>query len=396
MKIAIWWQQESWGGVDTHLATLLEAWPGADDAFTIFHNGANPGLKRIESVIGNRGIRTVAVPEWHSAAAGLARRAAARAFLPLRFAVWCGRARRLLEAHGPFDAVLADDGSYPGAWTCLAALHAARRLGIRRRMLLVHHAAATFAFGQRSFEQLVDRGVQRWATDLVAVSRATRASLMNLRFFDTERNPIRVIHNGIRLPAEVRRDATLRARWGCGENDFVVGMIGRVERYKGHEDILLAFAEMPAPFRERLRLVAVGGGADEEIERLRRMAQRLGLAERVHFAGYMPEDPVVIAGGFDLLAMVTKDFEGFGLAIAEAMAAGTPVLATTVGGIPEFVTPEVGLLVPPEAPDEIARAIESAMTDPEATAGRAARAQRHIRRFDGAAMALRFHRLLSL
>lgn len=396
MKIAIWWQQESWGGVDTHLAALLGAWPGSDDTFTIFHNGANPGLKRIDSVIRERGIRTVAVPEWQAASAGLARRVAARALLPLRFAGWCGRARRLLAEHGPFDALLADDGSYPGAWTCLAALQAARRLGIGRRMLLVHHAASTFAFGQRSFEQLVDRGVQRWATDLVAVSRATRASLMNLRFFDTERNPIRVIHNGIRLPAEVGRDETLRARWGCGGDDFVVGMIGRVERYKGHEDVLLAFAEMPAPLLKRLRLVVVGGGAEEEIGRLRRMSQRLGLADRLHFAGYMPEDPVAIARQFDLLAMVTKDFEGFGLAIAEAMAAGTPVLATTVGGIPEFVTPEVGLLVPPEAPGEIARALESAMADPAATAARAALARVHIRAYSDAAMALRFHRFLSL
>jgi glycosyltransferase involved in cell wall biosynthesis len=243
---------------------------------------------------------------------------------------------------------------------------------------------------------MVDRGVQNWATDLVAVSRATRDSLIRLRFFNTERNPIRVIHNGIRMLADGAPDPTVREGWGAKPKDFIIGMLGRIERYKGHEDLLLAMAELPPDISERLRLIVVGSGPTEERLRLQHIAERLCLAERVHFTGYMPQDPVFLVRQFNLLAMVTKDFEGFGLAVAEAMAVGTPIVATNVGAIPEYVSADVGLLVPPESPTDIARAIEAIYRDPAAAAVRAQRAKVHLARFSGEIMSRNFQRLLSL
>jgi glycosyltransferase involved in cell wall biosynthesis len=396
MQIAIWWQQESWGGVDTHLAALFDAWPLPDDVFTLFYNAENPGVKRIESAIAARGIRCVAVPEWQSGHANAARRVVAYLLAPLRFLMWRRRAARQLALHGPFDALISDNGGYPGAWTCLAALWASKKVGIPKRMLLVHHSAITYGLGRRFFEQMIDRGVQVWATDLVAVSRATRESLIRLRFFNTEQNPIRVIHNGVRLSVIGPRDPALREGWGAGPHDFIIGMMGLIERYKGHEDVLLAMAELPPDVRERSRLVVVGTGSAQEYERLRSIAEKLGLVERIHFAGYVAGDPAFIARHFDLLAMVTKDFEGFGLTVAEAMVAGTPVLATNVGGVSEYATPEVALLVPPESPTDIARGIEAVFRDPASAQARAQRAQIHIASFSDKIMSRKFRRLLSL
>lgn len=396
MKIAIWWQQESWGGVDTHLASLLGAWPDPADEFTVFHNRGNPGLERIRAVLGaTRNVMTVAFPEWQANSSGRLNRMLVYLLLPLNFLLWMRRARRLFAATGPFDALIANNGSYPGAWTSLAALHAAAQQAIPKRMLLVHHAAGTYGILRQTFEQVVDRGVARWATDLVAVSRATRESLIRLRFFNTERSPIRVIHNGIRLTCRAERDSVLRASWGVRPEDFVVGMVGRVERYKGHEDMLCAIAELAETLRRNVRLVIVGSGSDQERARLIQMAQSLGLAGQVHFTGFLSQESTFLIRQFDLLAMVTKDFEGFGLSAAEAMVAGTPVLATSVGGIPEFITPEVGVLVPPESPAEIARALTWIMTDEAATAARAARASEHIAAFSDVRMAQRFRSLLS-
>ncbi len=395
MKIAIWWQQESWGGVDTHLASMLDAWPDPADEFTLFHNLDNPGVQRIESALGARKVATVAFPEWQASGSGVLGRGFAYVLLPLNFLLWLPRARRLLAANGPFDALIANNGSYPGAWTCLAALHAAERQRIPRRMLLVHHAAGGYGVLRQTFEQLLDRGVTRWATDLVAVSRATRESLIRLRFFNTERNPIRVIHNGVRMACAAERNESLRAGWGCGPSDFAIGMVGRVERYKGHEDMLCAMAELAAPLRQRVRLVVVGSGPEAERARLTGLAQKLGIAEKLHFTGYMKEEATYLIRQFDLLAMVTKDFEGFGLSAAEAMVGGTPVLATSVGGIPEFINPEVGVLVPPESPTDIARALERIMIDEAGTIARAARAREHIAGFSDVRMAQRFRSLLS-
>lgn len=395
MRIAVWWEQESWGGVDTHLATLLAVWPAAD-RFTIFHNAANPGVKRIAAVLAERRVELVATPEWRRKDRSLVRRLFDYVFLPLHFWRWIRLAKSLLAEHGPFDAMIADNGSYPGAWTSLAALGAAKQLGIAKRMLLVHHAAAPYSAGRAWFERAVDRAVQNWATDLVAVSRATRETLVRLRAFDTERNPIRVIHNGIRLPAEPPTRAGLRQSWGLKEGEIALGMMGRIERYKGHEDVLLAVSELPEELRARIRLIIVGEGAADEKSRLRYMAERLDLAGQIVFTGYIDAPSPSIVSEFDLLILATKDFEGFGLSAAEAMAVGTPVLATTVGGTTEFMSAETALLVPPESPSDIARALEMHLRDPEAVRGRVHAARGAIANFSDVAMAARFHRLLTL
>ena len=73
-------------------------------------------------------------------------------------------------------------------------------------------------------------------------------------------------------------------------------------------------------------------------------------------------------------------YEGFGLPAAEAMACGTPVIATTAGAFPEFIDDgRTGILVPPGDPDALAAAIKSLMSDPERCARMGAAASEHIR-----------------
>jgi glycosyltransferase involved in cell wall biosynthesis len=138
----------------------------------------------------------------------------------------------------------------------------------------------------------------------------------------------------------------------------------------------------------------VGGGSLAETERLQSVAHKIGAASQVRFAGYIEGSIGALMCQFDLLAMLTKDFEGFGLTIAEAMWAGTPVLASMVGAVPEFVTEDVAILVQPEAPDEIADALLRVISNGEETQQRTIRARQHISKYNGQAMAKKFHRLL--
>jgi glycosyltransferase involved in cell wall biosynthesis len=140
--------------------------------------------------------------------------------------------------------------------------------------------------------------------------------------------------------------------------------------------------------------VFVGSGESAEVERLKMVARQMGVISQIRFAGYQKGSVGLLLRQFDVLAMLTKDFEGFGLTIAEAMLAGTPVLATMVGAVPEFVTPELALLIQPEAPEEIAAALIDLMAHREEAQQRARRAQLHIKKFSGRAMAQRFHRLI--
>lgn len=397
MKIAIWWEQESTGGVDSHLLTLLRNWPEPLDTFVLFHNRGNQGYRRIAPELADLdAVTAVEFPDVLDARARGVRRLAGRFASPFMLGRLRRFAARFLAKHGPFDAVIADDGGYPAAWSCLGALWAGHRLGIEKRLLLVHHAATPRMPFRLTIEQLVDRAVQGWATDIVAVSRATRSTLIERRGFNTERNPIRVIHNGVDAPAANAPAVDLRHQFGIRKEAVLVGLLGRVERYKGQEDLILALAQLDAHSRSRLAVVLIGSGDETEIERLGRMADRLGVSSQVIVTGYLEGHPGAVIRQLDLLVMLTKDFEGFGLTLAEAMRVGTPVLATAVGGVSEFVTPDVGLLVPPESPREVAAALTHFLEEPDRARDRAARARDHIRGFSGDVMARAFHRLLTL
>jgi glycosyltransferase involved in cell wall biosynthesis len=395
MRIAIWWEQDSWGGVDTHLLTLLRNWPDKSDQFVIFYNSDNEGMKRILPALEQIGaVSVVAFPAPSNLLLSLPARVIRHFSLPLRFLLMKRRAQRLLAIHGHFDALLSDNGGYPCAWGSLAVLWSGAALGLRTRMLLVHHAAISRAALRFSVESLIDLGVQRWATDLVAVSRATRDTLIERRGFLTAKNPIRVVHNGVDVFSEIDEfKVDLRARLDIPTGSFVVGMVGRLERYKGQEDLILALGELPLERLSKLVVVFVGSGEVEEIERLRAIALKTGVASQVRFAGYVEGSASMLMRQFDLLAMLTKDFEGFGLTIAEAMWVGTPVMATSVGAVPEFVSTEIAIMVPPEAPYKIAEALLQVMEHRNETQQMASRARLHISKFSGKAMAQRFHRL---
>jgi mannosyltransferase len=124
---------------------------------------------------------------------------------------------------------------------------------------------------------------------------------------------------------------------------------------------------------------------------LRDRAAREGLADRLHF---LPEVPVhEMADWYRALDLFVapQRWEGFGLTPLEAMACGVPVVATTVGAFPELLSPETGILVPPEAVPDLAAAMARFLDDPDlrAASGRAARAHaEHAFPIEGEAAAL--------
>jgi len=129
-----------------------------------------------------------------------------------------------------------------------------------------------------------------------------------------------------------------------------------------------------APAHPRLHLLLVGGGACEG--ELRAAARELGVADRVHLAGYQPGVPN--PHQYLDVSVLCSLHEGFPNAIIEAMAAARPVVATDVGGIRDALTDgETGLLVPAADPAAFAGALERLLRDPAAAEamGRAGRAR---------------------
>jgi glycosyltransferase involved in cell wall biosynthesis len=189
----------------------------------------------------------------------------------------------------------------------------------------------------------------------VAVSRDT-ARRLRTEFRVPERR-VRVVPNGIRVPAEaVRPDPALRAEIaGSAERPLVLA-VARLERQKGHRFLLEAAVRIPgATFA-----LAGDGPARAELEAC---ARELGVADRVVFLGRRSDVPRLLAS-CDVFVLPSL-WEGLPLAALEAMAAGVPVVATAIGGTDEAVLDGTsGLLVPPADSATLAAAIRRVLDEP--------------------------------
>ncbi|HWS76711.1 MAG TPA: glycosyltransferase, partial [Quisquiliibacterium sp.] len=138
--------------------------------------------------------------------------------------------------------------------------------------------------------------------------------------------------------------------------------VGTLVPRKGHDLLLAALSRLRAlPWR----LTVVGDETrDPATARLlRERVQGAGLAGRVDFAGAVDAPRLAaLYAGADLFALASRH-EGFGMAYAEALARGLPVVGTTAGGIPEAVPPGAGRLVPPEDVDALEAALRELLAD---------------------------------
>lgn len=182
-----------------------------------------------------------------------------------------------------------------------------------------------------------------------------------------------VIYNGIDLGrfASARSRVPAGRAGATGNGAFVLGCVGRLSREKNHDVLLDAFAKMAAG-RDGVRLRLVGDGALRPD--LERRAERRGVSGMVDFMGRREDVPEQLAR-MDAFVLASRT-EGLPLSIIEAMAAGLPVVATAVGGVPELVEDGVtGRLVPPGDADALTEPLRELANDPALCArmGRAGR-----------------------
>ncbi len=158
--------------------------------------------------------------------------------------------------------------------------------------------------------------------------------------------PIYVVRNGIEIPPEIESNASrerVRRDLGIGPAAPVVGTVAVFRTQKRLDNWLTAAAAIAREVPDVHFLLVGDGPVRGELEQ---SVLSLGIADRVHFAGLTDDVPRYL-GAMDVYLM-SSEFEGLPLALLEAMAAGLPVVATAVGGIPEVVDHEVsGFLVRP-------------------------------------------------
>lgn len=184
-----------------------------------------------------------------------------------------------------------------------------------------------------------------------------------------------VVPNGVRMDRALDRGHA-RTQLGLDGAEFFLGTVGRLRPEKAIDVAIDALAELRAS-GSSARLCIVGSGPCEPA--LRAQVGRLGLDEAVVFAGEHA-DAARLAGAFDV-ALLPSHWEGMPLAALEAMAAGTPLVASAVGGLPDLLSDGAGLLVPPGDPSALARSVAGLERDPavRALCGEAGQARVAVR-----------------
>ncbi len=214
--------------------------------------------------------------------------------------------------------------------------------------------------------RLMWASMRRLHTKVIAVSEAVRVHHMEHGRLPPEK--VVTIYNGVDLEAYERNDpsirASLRSDLGVATDAVVIVSVAVLREAKGLQYLIDAMSQIRKT-TPRAELVIVGEGAYGPA--LRQQAARLGIAEHVVFTG-MRTDVADLLAMSDLFVLPTLG-DVLPTVVAEAMAAGLPVVASNVGGLPEMVVAGgSGLLVTPSDPTELANACSRVLQEP----GRAA------------------------
>ena len=156
------------------------------------------------------------------------------------------------------------------------------------------------------------------------------------------------------VPVEVR--SARRRSWDVPQGAFVIGTVARLAPVKNHALVLRALQRLD----EDVHLVLIGEGPSRRA--LEELARKLHVDRRVHFTGQLVETEN-LHQFFDVSVLCSRS-EGFPNTVLEALAAGCPVVATPVGGVPEVIIErQTGLLVPIDQPDALAASVQELRRD---------------------------------
>jgi glycosyltransferase involved in cell wall biosynthesis len=300
--------------------------------------------------------------------AGTSAPAAEAAGATVRVIGWTRRAGRLHALRWPLDVLRLGlalrKGHYDivDAWLFHAYGLAALTRPISRVPVLIS-GRRFMTDGQPRFgrvERLLDSLARRSSDSIVAVSEAVRDDVVEHEDVDPSR--LRVVRMGVLIPEPMSSDErnAIRAAWGFGPSDLVVGSVANYKPRKGLELLIRVVARLRTE-QPNLRLVLVGEGTHRPV--IESLVSELELGDVVRVHG-RENDARRLYGAFDIFAHASET-EGASNAVFEAAAAARAIVATRTGGIPEMVQhDQTGLLVPVGDIDGFARELLALAEDP--------------------------------
>lgn len=245
------------------------------------------------------------------------------------------------------EIIFSCNGGYPGGYTCLDLIYAAKAKNIPVILTVV---SVPQNLNSRIFNFYYGKAINQCQNIVVNTSIISKA------FIDicpSLRNKFTTINNCIDMKDFADLDPNFgkifKSKYNCGDST-IIGFTGRVEELKGIYVLLKAFSTV-LQNNKNVKLVIVGSG---EIDKAKQFSQNIGVAENVVFTGFFDGNIYDVINLFDIFVFPSL-WEGLPYSILEAMALKKIIVSTNVGGIPEVIEPGVtGLLMNPSDSNQLA------------------------------------------
>ena len=358
-KIGICWEGELVGGVDTYLYNLINTEAFSKIDVVLFTNKNNLGAKRLNKILKDKKIIYVYFTSLNSIQVkNIFLKGLLNLLKPIFFLISIFQFYFLLKNY-KFEVFIGQCGGYGDFRSEMASMFAAKFLKFSVRTLVIHHACAKPIFWN-TLLNIINNLISKIVTSVISVSKATRDTVFHKSNLLDRSDNLKdlVIYNGIPIDQKINNSAKLDdIIYKDSEGIFLLGMLSRIESYKGHMDLIEGFSKLSKNIQNKLKIYLIGGGDKNEVERLKRFIQLKKLQNYFVLPGFIDCDSISIVSKLDLLISMTRTFEGFGLSIAEAMSVGTPVLATKVGAVTEYLNQDNSKLIQAGNIDEVTSAL---------------------------------------
>jgi glycosyltransferase involved in cell wall biosynthesis len=188
--------------------------------------------------------------------------------------------------------------------------------------------------------------------------------MFTTKHFSVSPAKIKIVYNGIDIMRfkDFKESTKLRNGLSISKKARIVGTVGKLSSPQKNIPLFLRSAKIVAGRLSDVRFVVVGGG--RLLNLMKNLSSDLGISEKVHFTGEREDIPEIL-DALDVFVLSSYK-EGLPNVIMEAMAAAKPVVATSVGGVPELVVDGVtGFLVPSNDEEKLSQAVIRLLTNPE-------------------------------
>lgn len=358
-KIGIFWENFEYGGVETYLTTLINNEKFKNYKFTVITNSSNKVIKNFKKKIKRKNFKIIL---YRSINQIIIKNFLIKLFFfvlkPLFFLLSIFQIYFLLR-NRKFDIFISQCGGFGDFRTDFASIIIAKILRYPIRTAVIHHCYTRPKMWSRTIN-IINYFIAKLCTSFIFVSKATFKNIKTKTLILKNKTIFsEIINNGINLDQFKKINYFKKT----DKNVIRAIVLSRIEHNKGHVDLIDSFKYLPSYLKKKIKVYFVGRGNSKFIKSMKIKILNNKLKDNFVFTGFIANDSREIISNFDVLISPTRDFEGFGLSIAESLSVGVPVISTKVGGVMDYLNKKNSILIKPRNPKLIANSLKLFIKD---------------------------------